>query len=51
MLKRQLGKRRLKLTGEDRRRLAVRGKALGRKLLGSSLQSSHPTRSSGGIIN
>ena len=34
VLKRQLGKRRLKLTDEDRRRLAVRGKALGRKLLG-----------------
>jgi len=34
VLKRQLGKRRLKLTDEDRRGLAVRGKALGRKVLG-----------------
>jgi len=34
VLKRQLGKRRLKLTDADRRRLAVRGKALGRRLLG-----------------
>jgi len=34
VLKQQLGKRRLKLTDEDRRRLAVRGKALGRKILG-----------------
>jgi len=34
VLKRQLGKRRLKLTDEDRRGLAVRGKALGRKILG-----------------
>jgi len=34
VLKRQLGKRRLKLADEDRRGLAVRGKALGRKVLG-----------------
>lgn len=34
VLKRQIGKRRLKLTDEDRRRLAIRGKALGRKALG-----------------
>jgi len=33
ILKRQLGKRRPKLTDDERRRLAVKGKALGRKML------------------
>lgn len=35
ILKRQLGRRRLRLTDDERRRLAVKGKALGRKMLDS----------------
>ncbi len=34
VLKRQLGGRRVRLTDDERRRLAVKGKALGRRLLG-----------------
>ena len=34
VLEEQLGGRRLRLTDEQRRRLAVKGKALGRKMLG-----------------
>ena len=34
VLKQQIGKRRLRLTDDQRRRLAVRGKVLGRKVLG-----------------
>ncbi len=33
ILRQQLGKRRLRLTDDQRRRLAVKGKALGRKVL------------------
>jgi len=33
ILRRQIGNRRLRLTGDDRRRLAVRGKVLGRDAL------------------
>lgn len=44
ILKRQLGRRRLRLTDDERRRLAVKGKALGRKMLDSVARVVHPKR-------
>src|SRR5215472_4970811 len=43
------GSRRLRLTDDQRRRLAVKGKVFGRRGLTASPASSHPTRSCGGI--
>ena len=49
VLKGQLRGRRLRLTDEERRRLAVKGKALGRSVLEVARQSLHPTPSWVGI--
>ena len=40
------GKRRLRFTDDQRRRLAAKGKILGRRLLSRCAASSRPTRSS-----
>src|SRR5438093_13442481 len=49
LLRRQLGGRRLRLTDDDRRRLAVRAYRLGRQGCAKSRRSSCPTHCSGGI--
>ena len=51
MLRELLGRRRLLLNDSPRRRLAVTGKTLGRKLLGESASYSLPTPSCAGIAN
>ncbi|MEL6429677.1 MAG: hypothetical protein AAFR54_10905 [Planctomycetota bacterium] len=48
VLKEQLGGRRLRLTDDQRRRLAAKGKLLGRRLLAGSRPSSRPTQSCAG---
>ena len=50
ILKSQLKGRRLRLTDEDRRRLAVKGRALGRKLLAEVASIVTPERFSRGIV-
>ena len=42
ILKQQLGRRRLRLTDDQRRRLAVRGKAIGRRALAEVASQSSP---------
>jgi hypothetical protein len=44
VLKEQLGRKKLRLTDAQRRRLAVRGKAIGRRALTELRRSSLPTR-------
>ncbi len=51
VLKQQLGRRRLRLTDDQRRRLAVRGKAIGRRDLTEVASSSRQTPSFVGTGN
>ena len=51
VLREQLGDRRLRFTDNQRRRLAVRAKGLGRKLLGKSPRSSPQRRCYCGTAN
>ena len=51
VLKQQLGRKRLRLTDDQRRRLAVRGKAIGRRALTEVRRSSLPTPSFAGTGN
>jgi hypothetical protein len=51
VLREKLGKKRILLNDDQRRRLAVKGKFLGRKMLQRSARSSHPTRFSAGTAN
>jgi hypothetical protein len=51
LLRRQLGGRRLRLTDDDRRRLAARAYRVGRAALGGSPRSRRRTPCCGGIVS
>src|SRR6185503_13707509 len=51
VLREQLGDRRLRFTDAQRRRLAVKGRVLGRCVLEQLAALSHPTRSCAGIAS
>jgi hypothetical protein len=51
VLREQVGRRRLRFTNDQRRRLAAKGQALGRRVLRSRARSSRRTQSSAGTAD